>query len=214
MGKKGDTKVPILPSTTRKGTVLSTSAMLDSPSIISKFASPLPPRATSTESVTMSDTFDDASTTLDDTSFLGHYIETQTAKVAAESETETPATYIPICKTFGYPDLDELKERILDDDYITLDDDFCRELKECVDSDPRAVKELLEKHSMKNKITPDPKFSTSPICITNPDYDFSVDLSLISTVEAGPVYGREYDDAIAHLTKLAELGDLFTADEK
>src|ERR1041385_7067411 len=157
MGKKGDPKVPILPSTTRKGTVLSTSATLDSPSIISKFSSPLPPHATSTESVTMSDNFDDASTTLDDTSFLGHYIETQTAKVAAEPETETPATYIPTCKTFGYPDLDELKERILDDDYITLDDDFCRELRECADSDPDAIKELLEKN------IPDPEFATSPI---------------------------------------------------
>src|SRR3954470_5236494 len=67
---------------------------------------------------------------------------------------------------------------------------------------------------MKNKNIPDPKFSTSPICITDPDYGFSVDLSLISTVEAEPFYGRENDDAIAHLTKLTELGDLFTTDEK
>src|ERR1041385_6154365 len=112
MGKKGDPKVPILPSTSRKGTVLSTSATLDSPSVISKFASPLPPHATSTESVTMSDIFYDASTTLDDTSFLGHYLEAQLSKVVAQSETETPATYIPMCKAFGYPDLDELEEKI------------------------------------------------------------------------------------------------------
>src|SRR4051812_35241936 len=113
MGKKGDPKVKILPSTTRKGTVMSTSATLDSPSIISKFASPLPPHATSTESVTMFDTFDDASTTLDETSFLGYYLEAQIAKVAAKSETETRATNFPTCKAFGYPDLDKLKERIL-----------------------------------------------------------------------------------------------------
>src|ERR1041385_2295615 len=162
----------------------------------------------------MSDTFDDASTTLDDDNFLGHYIETQTAKVAAEPETKTPATYIPTCKTFGYPTLDELKEMILDDDYITLDDDLCRELRECIDSDPRAVKEFLKKHSMKNKNIPDPKFSTSPICINDPDYEFSVDLSLISTVETDPFYGRENDDAIANLTKHAELSYLFTTDEK
>src|SRR3954464_5091544 len=213
MGKKADPKVPILPSRTRKGTVLNTSATLDSSSVMSKFTSP-PLHDASIESVTMSDTFDDASTTLDDATFLGHYIETQTAKAATESKTETPATYIPTCKTFGYPDLDELKERILDDDYITLDDDFRRELKECVDSDPGVVKELFEKHSMKNKIIPDPKFITSPICITDPDYDFSIDLSLISPMEAGPFYGRENDDAIAHLTKLAELGSLFTTDER
>src|SRR3954469_1123263 len=67
---------------------------------------------------------------------------------------------------------------------------------------------------MKNKITPDPEFSTSPICITDPDYDFSVDLSLICTAEADPFYGIENDDAIAHLTKLTELGSLFTTDER
>src|SRR3954469_3014622 len=146
MGKKGDPKVMILPSTTRKDTVLSTSATLDTPSVISKSASPSPPHATSTEAVTMSDTFDDASTTLDDDNFLGHYIETETAKAAAEPETEIPATYVPTCKTFGYPDLDELKERILDDDYIILDDDLCRELRECADSDPGVVKVLLKKY--------------------------------------------------------------------
>src|ERR1041385_8517420 len=128
---------------------------------MSKFTSP-PPHDASTESVTMSDTFYDASTTFDDTTFLGHYIETQTAKASAKSKTETPATYIPTFKTFGYPCVDELKERILDDDYFSLDDDFCRELRECVDSDPGAVKELLIKHSMKNKVIPDPKFVTSP----------------------------------------------------
>src|ERR1041385_8575133 len=138
MGKKGDPKVPILPSRARKGTVLNTSATLDSPSVMSKFTSP-PLHDASIESVTMSDTFDDASTTLDDATFLGHYIETQTAKAAAKSKTETPATYIPTCKTFGYPCLDELKERILDDDYVTLDDDFCREFIECVDSDPGKI---------------------------------------------------------------------------
>ena len=45
-------------------------------------------------------------------------------------------------------------------------------------------------------------------------YDLSVDLSLISTFEADPFYGRENDDAIEHLTKLTELGGLFTTDEK
>src|SRR3954463_6394014 len=37
MGKKGDPKVPILPSRTRQGTALSTSANLDSPSVMSNF---------------------------------------------------------------------------------------------------------------------------------------------------------------------------------
>ena len=78
MGKKGDPKVPILPSRTRKGTVLNTSATLDSPSVMSKFTSP-PLYDASIESVTMSDTFDDASTTLDDIGSLGYALEKQIA---------------------------------------------------------------------------------------------------------------------------------------
>src|ERR1041385_1296203 len=54
MGKKGDPKVPILPSRTRRGTALSTSAKLDSPSVMSQFDSPQL-HATSTESGNMSD---------------------------------------------------------------------------------------------------------------------------------------------------------------
>lgn len=107
-----------------------------------------------------------------------------------------------------------LKERILDDDYIELDDDLCRELTKCDESAPASVKKLLEKHSVKNKFTPGPKFASSPICIEDADFDFSVDLSLISTVKAGPFYGREDDDAIAHITKLTELGGLFTIEDK
>ena len=40
LGKPRDAKVAILPSTTRKGTTLSTSAALDSPSVIDKLVSP------------------------------------------------------------------------------------------------------------------------------------------------------------------------------
>ncbi|KAI5016529.1 hypothetical protein ZWY2020_006380 [Hordeum vulgare] len=212
MGKKGDPKVPILPSTTRKGIVLSTSTTLDSPSIISKFASP-PPHAASTESVTMPDTFDDAYTTIDETGLLDYFIESQIAKATKQSGIELPVTRYPIGRSFGYPDLGGLRERILDDDYIELDDDLCKELTECVDSDPASVEKLLEKHSMKNKFTPDPKFASSPICIEDADFDFSVDLSLISTVEDDPFYSRENDNAIAHLTKLTELGGLFTTED-
>jgi len=123
MGKKGDPKVPILLSTTRRGTVLNTSATLDSPSVMSKFASP-PPHDASTESVTMSDTFDDASTTLDDIGSLGYALEKQIAAAAKKSGIEIPVTRYPIGGTYDYPDLSKLKERLLDDDYIMLDDDL------------------------------------------------------------------------------------------
>src|SRR3954465_2460400 len=159
----------------------------------------------------MSDTFDDASTTFDTTGSLGSFIEEQIAVAARFSGVENLVTKTPIGKTHDFAGL---KEKLLEDDYIILDDDLCREINDCADSDPAAIKKLLAKHSLKNKFTLDPTFATSPICINDPDYDFSIDLSLISIVEADPFYGRENDDAIAHLTKLAELGDLFTTDEK
>ena len=48
MGKSRDGKVPILPSTTRRGTVLNTSAALDSPSVIRKLVTPPHTHATHT----------------------------------------------------------------------------------------------------------------------------------------------------------------------
>src|SRR3954468_5959029 len=198
MGKKGNPKVPILPSRTRRGTALSTSAKLDSPSVMSQFDSPQL-RATSAKSGNMSDTFDDASTTFETTSSLGSFIEEQIAAAARFSGVEIPVIQTPTGKTHNFAGL---KEKLLEDEYIALDDYFCRELNECADFDPATLKKLLAKHSLKNKFTPDPTFATSPICITNPDYDFSVDLSLISTAKVNPFHGIENDDAIEHLTKL------------
>src|SRR4051812_43337049 len=158
MGKKGDLKVPILPSRTRGGTALSTSAKLDSPSVMSKLDSPQL-HATSAKSGNMSDTFDDASTTFDTTGSLGSFVEEQIVAAARFSGIEIHVTRSPVGGTHGYPGLTGLKDRLLEDDYIILDDDLCRELNECDDSDPAGVKKLLAKHSMKNKFTPDPTFA-------------------------------------------------------
>src|SRR3954465_2679863 len=152
MGNKGYPKVQNLPSRTRRGTTLSTSAKLDSPSVMSKFDSPQL-HATSTESGNMPDTFDDASTTFDTTGSLGSFIEEHIAAAARFSGVEIPITKTPIGKTHDFAGL---KDKLFEDDYIMLDDDFCRELNECADSDPTAIKKLLAKPSLKNKFTPDP----------------------------------------------------------
>ena len=55
----------------------------------------------------------------------------------------------------------------------------------------------------------DPEFATSPICIKDKDFDFSVDLSLISNVETDPFYGTENDNAIEHMNKFASLSACF-----
>src|SRR3954471_14155469 len=160
MVKKGDPKVPILPSRTRRGTALSTSAKLDSPSVMIKFDSPQL-HATSAESGNMSDTFYDASTNFETTGSLGSFIEEQIAAAAQFSGVEIPVTKTPIGKTHDFAGL---KEKLLEDAYIMLDDNFCRELNECADSEPAAIKKLLAKHSLKNKFILDPTFAKSPIC--------------------------------------------------
>src|SRR3954465_8952643 len=104
MGKKGFPNVPILPSRTRRGTALSTSATLDSPSVMSKFDSPQL-HATTAESANMSDAFDDASTTFDATNSLGSILEEQIAAATRFSGIEIPITRSPIRGTYTYPDL-------------------------------------------------------------------------------------------------------------
>src|ERR1044072_7855912 len=101
----------------------------------------------------MSDTFDDASTTFDTTASLGSFIEEQIAAATRFSGVEIPVTQTPIGKTHDFAGL---KEKLLEDDYIMLDDDFCRELNECADSDHATIKRLLAKHSLKNKLTTNP----------------------------------------------------------
>ena len=60
----------------------------------------------------------------------------------------------------------------------------------------------------------DPKFVTSPIFVTNKDYEFFVDPELITLVESDPLYGYESKTVVAHLTKLNDIATLFTNDEK
>ena len=59
-----------------------------------------------------------------------------------------------------------------------------------------------------------PAFAISPICISDKDYDFSVDPELITLVESDPFYGLETETVVAHLTKLNDIATLFTHDEK
>ena len=60
----------------------------------------------------------------------------------------------------------------------------------------------------------DPAFATSPIYISDKDYDFSVDPELITLVESDPFYGYESETVVAHLTKLNDRTTLFTYNEK
>ena len=54
----------------------------------------------------------------------------------------------------------------------------------------------------------DPKLATSPIFVTDKDYEFSVDPELITFVESDPFHGYETEIVVAHLTKLNDIATL------
>src|SRR4051794_20458578 len=183
MGKAHD-KVTIFLSTTRRGTTLSTSAALDSPSVMSKLLTPPHPNATvtSVESENSSNNCVDASDVLDKSGSLGPFLETEIAraKQIEDAENTTP---------FSSPEPSESPFDDLDEAYIdisVLDDDFIAERQT---KDVSTVKKLLANRAIRYKLSPDARFATSPINISDTDYDFSLDLSYISVVEKNPFYG-------------------------
>ncbi|KAK1662887.1 hypothetical protein QYE76_051046 [Lolium multiflorum] len=198
MGKPRDTKIAILPSTTRKGTTLSTSAALDSPSVIDKLVSP--PHAshagTSAESEN-SHNIDNVSAVLDNDGSLGSFLDATIAKSRQIENTETPNENA--ATPVNSPESVEYSSDDLDEDYVELDDDF---IEKCnATTDARKIKKLLAEHAVRYKPSPDPKFATSPINIRDKDYDFSLDLSHIAIVEKTPFCGTEKESAVEHLTE-------------
>ena len=74
--------------------------------------------------------------------------------------------------------------------------------------DRHELKRLLakwNKQSLNARMKPDPTFATSPICVTDKDYEFSVDLDIITLVESNPFHGYETETVVAHLTKLNDI---------
>ncbi|KAK1695496.1 hypothetical protein QYE76_012193, partial [Lolium multiflorum] len=209
MGKPRDTKIAILPSTTRKGTTLSTSAALDSPSVIDKLVSP--PHAsragTSAESEN-SHNIDNVSAVLDDSGSLGSFLDATIAKSRQIENTETPNATTPV----NSPESVEYSSDDLDEDYVELDNDFIEKCKATTDA--RKIKKLLAEHAVRYKPSPDPKFATSPINIRDKDYDFSLDLSHIAIVEKTPFCGTEKESVVEHLTELSTLSGVFSDDVK
>ena len=92
-----DHRTTILPSTTRGGKELPSSLALDSPSIISKLATPKPTTAMNSDmshviddaTSTMHDAYDDTTSLLDNNVTLGEFLDEQLARVRENEITET-----------------------------------------------------------------------------------------------------------------------------
>jgi hypothetical protein len=199
MGKPHDGKFPILPSTTRRGMTLNTSVALDSPSIMSKLITPPHAHATSSpEFENATDSFDDASTMLDESGSLGSFLDATIARTKKiGNATVTPASS---------PESRECPSDDLDDAYVELDDDFIYE--SCTTSNADDIRDLYARRVVRYKLSPDAKFAASPIHISdNKDYDFSLDLSYISIVEKEPFCGTESKSAMEHMNELSSLSN-------
>ncbi|KAK1610010.1 hypothetical protein QYE76_033683 [Lolium multiflorum] len=176
MGKPRDTKIAILPSTTRKGTTLSTSAALDSPSVISKLVSP--PQAsnagTSAESENSSYNCDDASAVLDNDGSLGSFLDATIARSRQIENTETPNENA--ATPVNSPESVEYSSDDLDEDYVELDDDFIKnamlllmqeKLKSCLQNmlkrTPDDAEELLAKIGRNHDDWSTPEPTPTPI---------------------------------------------------
>ncbi|KAK1653667.1 hypothetical protein QYE76_071472 [Lolium multiflorum] len=167
MGKPRDTKIAILPSTTRKGTTLSTSAALDSPSVIDKLVSP--PHAsragTSAESEN-SHNIDNVSAVLDDSGSLGSFLDATIAKSRQIENTETPNAATPV----NSPESVEYSSDDLDEDYVELNDDFIEKCNATTDArkikkkrTPDDAEELLAKIGRNHDDWSTPEPTPTPI---------------------------------------------------
>ena len=72
-----DPRTKIYPSTTRGGKELPSSSALDTPSVLSKLATPKPASAINDATSAMHDAYDDTTSMLDNTVPLGEFLDEQ-----------------------------------------------------------------------------------------------------------------------------------------
>ena len=91
-----------------------------------------------------------------------------------------------------------------------MDEETARDFLACNDGyDLKKLLAKMKEKSLNPRMKHDPAFATSPICISDKDYHFSIDPKIITLVESDPFYGYESETVVAHLTKLNDIATLF-----
>ena len=159
----------------------------------------------------INETCDSDTTLLDEIMPLGELLDEQIAKAKELETNETDENYdSPIMPSS--PTRFEIPK--IPGGYV-MDGEIAREFLAC--NDREDVKKLLcklKEKSLNAGMKYDPKFSTSPIFVTDKDYEFSVNPELITLVESDPFHGYETKTVVAHLTKLNDIATLFAHEEK
>jgi hypothetical protein len=109
---------------------------------------------------------------LDESGSLGSFLDATIARTKQMGNTVTPVSS---------PESRECPTGDLEEAYIELNDEIIDEFH--ATSDASAIRDLLARHIVRYKLSPDAKFATSPINISDKDSDLSLDLSYISIVE-------------------------------
>ena len=103
---------------------------------------------------------------------------------------------------------------VIPEGYV-IDEETARDFLACNDrSDLKKLLAKLKQKTLNARMKHDPAFATSPIFVTDKEYEFSVDREIITLVDSDPFYGTESKTVVAHLTKLNDIATLFTNDEK
>ena len=103
---------------------------------------------------------------------------------------------------------------IVPEGYV-LDEETARDFLACNDRyDLKRLLAKLKEKSLNARMKYDPAFATSPIFVTDKDYEFSIDPEIITLVESDPFNGYESETVVSHLTKLNDIATLFTNDER
>ena len=152
----------------------------------------------------MRDTYDETTSMLDTTVPLGEFLDEQIAR-SREREIIEPE-HADVSDDEPMPSIPE--------GYL-FDAESSAAIFAC--QDRYELKRLLakwNKQSPNARMRPDPAFATSPICVPDKDYEFSIDPDIITLVESDPFYGYESETVVAHLTKVNDIATLFTKDER
>ncbi|KAI4981768.1 hypothetical protein ZWY2020_022260 [Hordeum vulgare] len=146
---------------------------------------------------------------LDSPSVMSAFLYAQIARVAARcDDTSETADTIEV-EPATMPELPVMPER-----YV-MEGEIAEDFLACKDS--YDVEKLLLKwkeKSLNARMKYDLKFATSPIFVTDKDYELYVNPELITLVESDPFHGYESETVVAHLTKLHDIATLFTSEEK
>ena len=129
---------------------------------------------------------------------LGEILDEQLARVRGNENIEEPI--IDDSDDEGSPPRYELP--VIPEGYV-IDEETARDFLACNDrSDLKKLLAKLKQKTLNARMKHDPAFATSSICVTDKDYEFSIDPDIITLVESDPFHGYESETVVAHLTKL------------